>query len=75
MGGFGPLAGGLQGRGRRVSIAVQREFVGGGDVKEFVRGHGRGRVRRSVFGLSLHHGNLTFFFSEHDVTNGDDGTG
>lgn len=54
MGGFGPLAGGLQGRGRRVSIAVQREFVGGAlgdDGKEFVRGHGRGRVRLSVFGL------------------------
>ena len=78
MGGFGPLAGGLQGRGRRVSIAVQREFVGGalgGDGKEFVRGHGRGRVRLSVFGLLLRHGNLTFFFSEHDVTNGDDSTG
>ena len=54
MGGFGAFGGGLQGRGRRVSIAVQREFGGGalgGDGKEFVRGHGRGRVRRSVFGL------------------------
>lgn len=47
IGGFGALGGGgLQGRERRVSIAVQREYMGGalgGDGKEFVRGHGRGR--------------------------------
>jgi hypothetical protein len=63
MGGFGALGGGgLQGRERRVSIAVQREYVGGalgGDGKEFVRGHGRGRVRPFVVGLSC---TLTFFF-------------
>jgi hypothetical protein len=55
MGSFGALGGGLQGRGRRVSIAVQREYVGGafgGDGKEFVRGHGRGRVRPLVFGFA-----------------------
>ena len=37
-------------RGRRVSIAVQRpgvEFAGGASG-EYMRGHGRGRVRRSV---------------------------
>ena len=37
-------------RGRRVSIAVQRpgvEFAGGASG-EYMRGHGRGRVRHSV---------------------------
>ena len=62
-----------QGRGRRVSIAVQRldaELAGGasglpGHGKEYVRGHGRGKVRHTASDLTT--GNLTRFgvFLEH----------
>src|SRR6266702_3186652 len=71
-GDFG-ICGVHQGRGRRVSIAVQRpdaELAGGasglpGHGKEYVRGHGRGKVRHTASDLTT--GNLTRFgvFLEH----------
>jgi hypothetical protein len=49
-----------QGRGRRVSIAVQglhADLAGGGTLgygKEYVRAHGRGKVHRSASDFVTH---------------------